>query len=237
MSSVSQDIDQPRALARQQAKRSSITCRACGLGATVPLDHPALLCPPCLEDLNGTRERHAMCLQTALEGLEVNQANWEAQRAASPAQLRWAAVQAALIGVAEKRADQRVFDATWAKRKAEGGPLAQLLLAYEAYARECDRIGEELARLYAAQREINVAWLNTPMEESEPRMPRPNEYAVPDDATPTTCRSCGAGMVFIKTAQGKALPLSVATIEVRDGVRYALPHFADCPNSKEWSKK
>jgi hypothetical protein len=66
---------------------------------------------------------------------------------------------------------------------------------------------------------------------------RKNEYIVPDSATPTTCRSCGAGMVFIKTANGKALPLSVATIQERDGQRWALAHFSDCPNSREWSKR
>jgi hypothetical protein len=65
---------------------------------------------------------------------------------------------------------------------------------------------------------------------------RPNEYAVPANATPIQCRSCGAGMVFIRTPAGKALPLSVATIQERDGVRYALPHFADCKDSKLWSK-
>lgn len=66
---------------------------------------------------------------------------------------------------------------------------------------------------------------------------RRGEYELPEIATPTTCRSCGAAMVFIKTAQGKALPLSLATVEERDGKRYALAHFADCPQSKEWSKR
>jgi hypothetical protein len=47
-------------------------------------------------------------------------------------------------------------------------------LNYELYAATCDQLSEELSRMYAAQREINAAWLNTPMEESEPRMPRPN---------------------------------------------------------------
>lgn len=138
-----------------------ITCRACGLGANVPLDHPALLCPLCLEDLDATRERHAARLQAALSALDANQATWEAERAASPACARWEAVQAALIGVAEKRVDQRTFDQTWAKRKAEGGALAHLLEAYEGYAREAERMAEELARLDQAQTEINAAWLAT----------------------------------------------------------------------------
>jgi hypothetical protein len=71
------------------------------------------------------------------------------------------AVEHALIGGAEKRIAQQVLDQTWAKRKAEGGALSQLLDAYDAYAREADRIGEELARLDAAQTEINAAWLAT----------------------------------------------------------------------------
>jgi len=66
---------------------------------------------------------------------------------------------------------------------------------------------------------------------------RKGEYELPPDAIPVPCASCGAGMVWMKTSKGKAMPLSVATIEERDGVKYALPHFADCPEAKEWSKK
>lgn len=66
---------------------------------------------------------------------------------------------------------------------------------------------------------------------------RRGEYELPEHATPTTCRSCGASMVFVRTAQGKALPLSLATVEEREGKRWALAHFSDCPNAKEWSGK
>ena len=66
---------------------------------------------------------------------------------------------------------------------------------------------------------------------------RKGEYQLPHDAIPVTCQSCGAGMVWISTAKGKAMPLSVATIEERDGAKYALSHFSDCPEAKEWSKK
>jgi len=138
-----------------------ITCRVCGLGANVPLDHPALLCPGCLEDLDATRQRVQAWLDAALAGLADTEAHWQASRAASPAGDRWAAVQAALIGVAERKISQATLDQTWAKRKAEGGALAALLNAYEAYARECDRLSAELERLSVAQREINAAWLAT----------------------------------------------------------------------------
>lgn len=66
---------------------------------------------------------------------------------------------------------------------------------------------------------------------------RKGEYQLPPNAIPVSCQSCGAGMVWIKTAKGKALPLSVATIEERDGEKFALAHFVDCKDAKEWSKK
>lgn len=66
---------------------------------------------------------------------------------------------------------------------------------------------------------------------------RRGEYELPPNATPVKCQSCGAGMVWIKTAAGRAMPLSVATVETRDGIKYALAHFADCPQAKKWSKR
>lgn len=66
---------------------------------------------------------------------------------------------------------------------------------------------------------------------------RKSEYELPPNATPVPCQSCGMPMVWIKTAKGKAMPLSVATIEERDGIKYALSHFSDCEHAKEWSKK
>lgn len=64
---------------------------------------------------------------------------------------------------------------------------------------------------------------------------RPHEYALPAEPWLTKCQSCGAAMCFVKTPQGKAMPLSMATAETRDGVTYALPHFIDCPEANEWS--
>jgi len=151
----------PRAVARQQAKQAHITCRVCGRPAAVALDHSALLCPECIGDLDTTRDRVASWLGATLVRLEQAKVVWEAERDASPAKEKWDRVQDAMIGVAEKRITQYQFDTTWAKRKAEGGPLSALLLAYESYARECDQISEELAQLHAAQAEINAAWMAT----------------------------------------------------------------------------
>lgn len=66
---------------------------------------------------------------------------------------------------------------------------------------------------------------------------RPHEYALPSDCWTGKCRSCGAPMAFVVTPNGKAMPLSLATIEEREGVRYCLPHFVDCPDAKDWSKR
>lgn len=150
----------PRGLVRPQPKAAHIICRVCDRPATVPLDHPALLCALCLLDLDMTRARVAEWLGKALERLDANKAAWEGIRDASPAAAKWPAIQAAMIAVAEKRATPAALNATWAKRKAEGGALAKLLIAYEAYAMECDCLAEELNKIYAAQTEINTAYLS-----------------------------------------------------------------------------
>ena len=66
---------------------------------------------------------------------------------------------------------------------------------------------------------------------------RAGEYPIPPGAAVVRCRSCGARIVWVRTEAGKAMPLSLATVETRDGVRYALTHFADCPDAKDWSKQ
>ncbi len=66
---------------------------------------------------------------------------------------------------------------------------------------------------------------------------RKGEYEMPIRVEPSRCKSCGAGIVWIETDRGKAMPLSVATIEERAGFRFALSHFSDCPEAKEWSGK
>lgn len=149
----------PRAVLRQEAKQARITCRVCEAKATVEVTHPALLCPNCLENLDATRDRLATWLSSALARLDANQAQWQADITASPAGEKWPTIQAALIAVAEKRATQAQLDQTWQKRKAEGGALARLLKNYELYCSVCDQLSEELNKIYAAQREINTAFL------------------------------------------------------------------------------
>lgn len=65
---------------------------------------------------------------------------------------------------------------------------------------------------------------------------RAGEYEIPSGATPMPCRSCEQEIVWTETEGGKWIPLSLATVEDRDGVRYALTHFADCPHSRAWRR-
>lgn len=141
-------------------KKARIQCAVCDRPAQIPIDRSGRLCDLCYEDLEKSRTHVTECVAATLAQLEANQATWEAARDASPAAERWARVQAAMIGVAERRIEQTAFDRQWAARKAEGGALAELLHAYEAYAALCDRLGERLQALYRASNEINAAWLD-----------------------------------------------------------------------------
>lgn len=66
---------------------------------------------------------------------------------------------------------------------------------------------------------------------------RRGEYLVPVRPKIERCRSCGKRIVWTRTPSKKAIPLSLATVRRDgDGRRWCLPHFFDCPQSKEWSK-
>lgn len=66
---------------------------------------------------------------------------------------------------------------------------------------------------------------------------RKGEYEIPAGARPGKCRSCNADVLWVTTSNGQSMPLSVATIQERNDTKYALSHFADCPQGKGWSKR
>lgn len=50
----------------------------------------------------------------------------------------------------------------------------------------------------------------------------------------TTCSSCGASIVFLRTATGKSNPVNADTVRAGDDmldVTRHVSHFATCPNS------
>jgi len=139
-----------------RARTARITCRVCGRQAVaVPVEQAALLCPTCLADVPASRAHVAACTASALAQLERATEAWQQALAASPAQARWAGVQAALTAVAEGNMPQATFDHAWAVRRAEGGALAALLDAYTTYTVACDAAAETLRRLWRAQQELN----------------------------------------------------------------------------------
>ena len=205
-----------------------ITCRVCALTAKVTLGQPNL-CHACTADLVITRQHVAQTLEASVAAFDRAAQTWlDTQAAADDATLaRWhRAEQFILSG----RETDPAFRATWEKERDAQTPLGELLRAYEAYTTAEQAAREIRTWAERALVEIEAA------EETQPTS-RPNEYAVPEDAKLVACRSCGMPMVWARTPAGKPLPLSVATIEIRDGVRYALPHFVDCPEAKDWSRK
>lgn len=61
---------------------------------------------------------------------------------------------------------------------------------------------------------------------------RRGEYLIEGRADAGRCTSCGAAVLWIRTPKGARMPLSVATIRTDEsGRRWALTHFADCPNA------
>jgi hypothetical protein len=65
---------------------------------------------------------------------------------------------------------------------------------------------------------------------------RAGEEELPEDAAPESCASCGASIAWTTTKSGRPMPLSLATVERRGGQRWALAHFADCPQGAGWSR-
>lgn len=141
-----------------------ITCRVCGKPARVPIDHPALLCPLCIEDLDATAAHVQDGITTVLNRWEALNARWETTLSHSPAQARWAKVEAAIIAHGLQDA---TVQRTWHQRKAEGGAFADLLTAYEVYDRDNAQLARELTALTAARDEVNHAVLNAPLNITE----------------------------------------------------------------------
>lgn len=59
-------------------------------------------------------------------------------------------------------------------------------------------------------------------------------YPIPAGKEPMKCRSCGASVVWAKTASGKSIPLDLAHVRVGTSGREALTHFATCKHAREW---
>lgn len=56
-------------------------------------------------------------------------------------------------------------------------------------------------------------------------------FDIPENATVSSCRSCGAPIVWIKTPRGKLMPVEAY------GKKKGESHFAHCAQASDWRKK
>jgi hypothetical protein len=49
----------------------------------------------------------------------------------------------------------------------------------------------------------------------------------------TTCRSCGAKVEWVETANGKKMPMDLEP----DAEGNRISHFATCPQANDWRKR
>lgn len=59
-------------------------------------------------------------------------------------------------------------------------------------------------------------------------------YPIPADERPATCKSCGAPIVWARTASGRPIPLDLAHVRGLGQAREALTHYATCPHGRQW---
>lgn len=133
----------PRAVARQLTQQARITCRACNLGVLVPLDHPVLICPPCLDRPAATRA-------WVLRDIQAIQAKELALLAA------WDAVREPLQAFWDKIQDAGHTAATDARARQAHPTYARLLDAEAAYLTALIPLAAERERLERAIEELDT---------------------------------------------------------------------------------
>lgn len=131
-----------------------ITCRVCERPAAVPIDHPALLCPLCLEDLDKTARHVAERYAAVLVRFQQAWQTLEDAVAASDERAWWDQVEA------YRRSDDytpATFQKAWRAARSGGGERARLAALWDAL----DTVAAELERLEAwyraADRELRAA--------------------------------------------------------------------------------
>ena len=69
-------------------------------------------------------------------------------------------------------------------------------------------------------------------------MSRRVDFLVPDDAERSACRSCGCALYWIRTDEGRDMPIHAPSIETNLlGERRGESHFAHCPDAARWRQK
>lgn len=206
------DWDTPRV--RQQATTARITCRVCELKDDVPLMHaPGPLCRACGADVAATKKKVRVWLDGVLAQMDLELDRWADMQLSYPKY--WTKLEDA----------GRTPDAD-AKARSAHHCYGLVLDAEAEMLRAFEPLDIERARL---ERALNL------LEELTPIL-GPGEYVIPAGVDVESCRSCGANIVWAKTAAGKAVPLSLALVEERGGQRITKTHFVDCPDGRGWKR-
>lgn len=121
-------FDEPRPAAPTPAE-CWITCRVCERKQKVGIDNPALLCEGCRVDLAATRTHVEETLALVETRWQAAVEDFDARGAGSA---EWEKVCAANVKVAAGEMDAKLFTIAWARAKARGGALSEILLAKES---------------------------------------------------------------------------------------------------------
>lgn len=210
------DWDTPRV--RQHATTARITCRVCELKDDVPLTHvPGPLCRACGVDVVATRAKVKTWLAGVLSQMDAAREEWDHTcRVYRP---YWQKIQDARL--AERPdADQ--------KARAAHHCYGIVLDAERDLHHALEPLGVERTRLERALTLLDTLSASVALAAGE--------YVLPAGVDVEACRSCGASIVWGKTPAGKAVPLSLALVEERDGQRVTKTHFVDCPDGRGWKR-
>lgn len=198
-----------------------ITCRVCAMPDQVLLDAPGPLCRACGEDLPRTRLKVKGWLAGTIREIDLMLEVWEHKKANYPA--HWAKLNEARLKAGED--DTALVEAFGRARAVD--PIYVRLLDIEAQTRQgLEPLEVERARLESAL---------VLLDDLTPQLAT-GEYILPAGVDVEQCRSCGASIVWAKTPAGKAVPLSLALVEERGGMKVTKTHFVDCPDARGWKK-
>lgn len=72
----------------------------------------------------------------------------------------------------------------------------------------------------------------------QPKQRKRQDFEVPQGSIPEPCKACGAPLVFVLHPRTlNRMPLSMRTLEIREGKGFAESHFSDCPKPGRFRRR
>lgn len=212
-----------------------ITCRICELPTTAN-SMAVLLCAECIAKLDEMVQNVGDQLAAALAEEAKTYGDWyvvfDAAKSDAALMKRYELFSTVQWDTPNDPKVHRMYEATRGPSQEPLVCIVRLELAHkEAFERATNR------RVWAKHAYAEIDAARAELALSAPSEKPTQEYIVPDGAAPKICKSCRKPIVWVMGARGGDMPLSLTTQHVVDGVKYARPHWHDCPQSKEWSNK